>query len=1286
MLPIRIVGEKSAVDTFAFLDDGATVSIIDKSIARKAGISGKRTSISIVGIKGEKIPFDKCEKLDFTVKGHFGHEKIIGAVTADKVAFPKQTISTRLLEGLKIPPHVHIQEYYNAKAGILIGQDNWNLITPSETLRLKNNSVAASRTALGWTLHGPIINSVKSSGIVHLTQNVEALKELELLENLDKLVKGYFELESIGVQTEKTYSTEYDRAYKILNETSQFKGDHWETGLLWRHDFAPDVDSYPMAMKRLELLEKIMNRDPDYGRRYRAEMQRFIDMGYAVKIDKTKEAERVWYLPHFGVQNINKPDKIRLVFDAAAKSKGISLNDQLDSGPDLLQSLPGVLIRFRQYAVALSGDIKDMFLRVKIRKEDRGAQRFLWRDGNSEKEPDVYEMLTLIFGSKASPCSAIFVKNKNAKTFKVKNAKVLKGIIKDTYVDNFLTSCENAEEAEALMRDVIRVNSIAGFFMHSWTSNEKKIRGSQIGKSEMQLCDQENERVLGLFWDTENDFLKFNVHCKKIPREIMDGSRRPTKREILRVVMSVFDPLGLLAPYTMKAKLLLQEIWRSGIGWDEKVKDNEYEAWLTWVEGLKLIQDCRVLRCISPVGKSYKSIQLHVFCDASLSAFATAVYLRFEIENASAYVTLVMAKSRVAPLKPMTVPRLELQAALLGARVAKYVCQECEYKISRRYLWSDSSTVLGWIRSEPRTRQVFVAHRLGEIAELTSVAEWHWVPSKENPADDATRFSTTTLCSTDRWFTGPPFLHLPPSDWPKEKSISAEEKASIDQLEARKVYVGVVSAIPESSLSLPIRLLGWQGLLITARRIYGLVKRRIPYVNKPTDLELKKICENYWYREVQRECFTEEIISLEAGKKLSKNSRILSLNPYLDKNNIVRANGRVKSELLGDFNNQPIILHGKHFAIKALIKDYHRRFHHGSNDAVMNELRQNYYIIGLRAVLRSISSRCIVCRLQRGKPFDPIMGNLPQGRMAYRQRPFSHCGIDYFGPMVVAIGRRREKRWGALFTCLTTRAVHIELAHTLNADSAIMAIQRLAARRGAPLSLYSDCGTNFKAADKELREAIKSIDNKKMSAFALNKNILWHFNSPDAAFQGGIWERLVREIKTALRVILKEQAPREEVLITVLTEAEHSVNSRPLTHVSLDPRDNEALTPNHFLIGTSSAAINLGNPNPKTICHRKQWRIAQQFADAFWKRWLREYLPNLITRQKWKEQGDPIKLDDIVLIVDLQAPRNTWRKGHITRIFPGNDGETRVAEVQTPMGTYIRPVRRLIKLLGSTEV
>ena len=532
------------------------------------------------------------------------------------------------------------------------------------------------------------------------------------------------------------------------------------------------------------------------------------------------------------------------------------------------------------------------------------------------------------------------------------------------------------------------------------------------------------------------------------------------------------------------------------------------------------------------------------------------------------------------------------------------------------------------------------------------------MPTEENPADDATRFSKDPLQPNDRWFKGPSFLHLPESEWPIERTLTIKEQSAINELEMRKGYVGFV-ATPASKLSLTTRLLGWPGLLVLARRVLNIFNRwksfthskivakqqrcraKMNHVNlQPTNskpplaIEITRKCVNYWYRRVQMESFGSEVNGLQGKMKLHKESKILSLQPYLDMDGVMRANGRVKSTFAGRFNENPIILDGKHFAITALIQSFHRRFFHGSNNTVLNELRQDFQIVGLRKALLTIASRCIVCRIKKAKPFTPAMGNLPLGRMAYRLRPFTHSGLDLFGPLLVKIGRRREKRWGALFTCLTTRAIHVELVHSLTADSAIMAIQRLAARRGVPMSLYCDNGSNFHKAEKDLKEAVGKIDQEKVGSYARHKNIDWHFNPPEAPFMGGCWERLIRCVKVALYTVLNEQAPREEVLLTLLAEVEHSVNSRPLTHVSLDVRDEEALTPNHFLIGSSSGEVNLGHYDPKNVCLKKQWRIAQKFADAFWKRWLKEFLPSLLPRSKWTQGGEPIAVNDIVLIMD----------------------------------------------------
>ena len=356
------------------------------------------------------------------------------------------------------------------------------------------------------------------------------------------------------------------------------------------------------------------------------------------------------------------------------------------------------------------------------------------------------------------------------------------------------------------------------------------------------------------------------------------------------------------------------------------------------------------------------------------------------------------------------------------------------------------------------------------------------------------------------------------------------------------------------------------------------------------------------------------------------------------------------------------------------------RVRHGSNELVLNKIRQKYYIVGIRNALRSISHRCLKCRLLRARPRIPIMGPLPPGRVAYRQRPFSHCGIYYFGTMLVIIGRRREKRRGVLFTCLTTRAVHLELANSLSASSAIMAIQRLSARRGAPSVIYTDNGTNFRGASTELKSEIERINTDKQREYALQNGIKWVFIPPDAPRMGGAWEWLVRSVKVALRATLSEHTPTEEVLYTVLTEIEHSVNSRPLTYVSADPRDEEALTPNHFLIGASSGELKIDRVDAQHSCVKKQWLLARAFADAFWRRWMREYLSTLIERQKWRKDCQKPAVGDVVLIADYQAPRNDWRKGEIVEVYSGSDGTIRVAKVRTSKGDFVRAMHKLIPL------
>ncbi|XP_072934731.1 uncharacterized protein [Epargyreus clarus] len=304
--------------------------------------------------------------------------------------------------------------------------------------------------------------------------------------------------------------------------------------------------------------------------------------------------------------------------------------------------------------------------------------------------------------------------------------------------------------------------------------------------------------------------------------------------------------------------------------------------------------------------------------------------------------------------------------------------------------------------------------------------------------------------------------------------------------------------------------------------------------------------------------------------------------------------------------------------------------------------------------------------------------------MAHHQRPFSYCGADLFGPMEVTVGRRHEKRYGVLFTCLTIRAVHIELVPTLTSDSFIVALRRMAARRGWPTHMYTDNGTNLRGADKELRKSIMEMDQQALADGAMNHGTKWTFIPPASPHWGGAWERLIRSVKTSLRVVLKERAPKEETLMTLLAEVENIINSRPLTHVSVEVGSTEALTPNHFLLGTSYNLPQIGTFSDE-FYHRKQWRISQQLSDMFWKRWVKEVLPDMIPRRKWTKEQRPLQPGDLVYILDPDSPRNMWPRGLIEQVHPGRDGRVRVAIIKTKNGHLTRSTTRIARIPIANE-
>lgn len=1316
IIPVQATGPKDSVNTYALLDDGSTVTLIDDSIASLIGAKGPIDPLRIEAINELTTAETKSRRVRFTLNGLNNHTTDIQARTIKNLHVSPQGIPRQQIEDCEhLRDLSNVLTYENAKPTILIGQDNWHLLLASRVRKGKKNQPVASLTPLGWVLHGS-----HNRTIGHTVNFVSHITEAPHEEKLEDLMKHYFAVDSLCINPKKPQSDPEEQALRILKEnTIQTEEGRYETALLWKKEDIYLPNNYENSLTRLHHIEKKLDRDARLKEKYTEQMEALIRKGYAEPAPKEKTTDRTWYLPHFAVVNQMKPDKLRVVHDAAAKTKGVALNDLLLKGPDLLQSLPGVVMKFRQHKVAVTADIKEMFMQVKLKTADRDALRYLWRgDRRDDQPPEEYRMTSLIFGASSSPSTAIYVKDLNAKKHEETNPEAASAIIQKHYVDDYLDSFKSLEDAVRITTSVRDIHRKACFELKQWKSNAPALLhalGEEESTQQIELykTGEQIERVLGIIWKPETDELTFNLNLTRVPRDLIDG-KTPTKREALRIVMSLFDPLGFASPVTIKAKQMLQELWRRGTPWDEQIEEDMAEQWCDWMGHLRSLSNIAIPRRYLQYSDA-ASLELHIFTDASESAYSAVLFWRATAPNGEVSVSFVISKAKVAPLKLTSIPRLELQAAVMGTRLAEAVITEHERTPDSKTFWTDSRTVLTWIRTGSRSYKPYVAHRIAAIEEGTKVTEWRWVPTKSNVADDATRDVPIGFNKDHRWYRGPDFLYEDPSAWPTENTTVSPLECTSEE----RTHHIASSRINKLAEGLPqvSRFSNWDRLRYTTARVlqflqlcrsskrtvtYSRTKRNVradpDWRNKqktqvvqptrprntnektkqyyPVPAELLREAEELLMRSSQEDSFSTEIEAVKRHQPVDKESRLHQLSvEYI--NGALRLRSRIQAieAVSADFKS-PMVLDGNHSTVKLWIQSVHKQMHHAGVEATVNECRQRYWILRLRPVTRAILRQCLRCRMKTQLPPYPRTGDLPSCRLAHHKRPFTYTGVDYFGPLTVTVGRTNQKRYVAIFTCLTTRAIHLEIATSLSTDSAVMALRRMMARRGSPTQIWSDNGTNLKGADKELREAIDAATAEE----AAKRTISWRFIPPGAPFMGGAWERLVRSVKTALQATLHERRPTEEVLATLLAEVEYTVNSRPLTHVSVSSEDPEALTPNHFLLGGNGRVSTPGEFNDRDTINKTSWRAAQRLTDIFWTRWLREYLPELQNRREPHGRGPIVKIGDLVQIMDSNLPRNIWVRGRITATYPGPDNVVRTVDVTTKGGVLRRPVRKLIVL------
>jgi len=848
------------------------------------------------------------------------------------------------------------------------------------------------------------------------------------------------------------------------------------------------------------------------------------------------------------------------------------------------------------------------------------------------------------------------------------------------YVDNILSSVETEEDVMNYFSESRSLMSKVGFNLRSWTSNSQRLQ--DIAKTQ-GVHDSDNPvKVLGMRWDPELDTMEF---CQRR----LQTTANPTKRFILQESSKIFDPLGLLSPVTVRAKLLIQDLWKEQHTWDTPLPDSIKQKWSSIANDLNKTVGKSFPRQYFPQmnqARNIDDITLHVFVDASERSYGAVAYLCHRDQT-----SLVMAKNRISPLKTITLPRLELMAAVIGARLASHI--QTSLDITTIQFWSDSQIVLHWLKSTKPLKR-FVLNRVKEIQELTVGSKWSYCPTGENPADLLTRgLSAEKFGDSKLWRNGPSWL----SECFKWPQITLN--VHIPDEEADDIVV-TVSTADDSSTSGSDPSNGNSIHTIVDATTYSSYKKLLRvtvYVNRfisncktPSRAretgalsvtELRQ-AELLWILNTQSNSLKDEKDAIRS--KSSKISTVRQLRLFLDDDNAIRCGGRIHNAPIDEDAKFPYLLPKNHVITRLIVRDAHLEQLHSGVNATVTHLRQKFWIPCIRQITKSVIHKCVICRKVTSRPFNsPDSPPLPKCRLS-DSPPFTVTGVDFSGALYVKNDVGQEKKvYVCLFTCASTRAVHLEIVSDLTEDAFMQAFRRFTSRRSLPALMLSDNASTYMAAANYLKRFFYSPT---VRTALTQRGVQWMYIPKRAPWYGGFWERLIGLTKTALKKILGRAYVSMETLQTILTEVEAIMNDRPLTHVSSNVSDPEPLTPSHLLYGRRLIAL----PNPIDSADdvpqltkstaRRQLNTVHEFLNTFWRRWRCEYLTAL--REHHAASGSTqqtIKIGDVVQIHD-DTPRSRWKLAVIEELITGNDGRTRAAKLRTSNGLTNRPIVKLYPL------
>ena len=1294
---VRLTGPKGQTTVVtAMVDSGASVPVLSGRVMSRLQLKPLDEWLTLTGIEGPGSPIPRPTAWVTVSSMNSDWKRAIKTTILPKVTsdMPRHNLqAVRELPHLRdLAPLADPSFHVPKRVDLLLDVDCLNDILLPDKVSGPIGTPSAWRTLLGWGIMG-------SYSPAQLSQSKHSLS-----------VVASSPGEEVGLNSQLTRfwtQEELTRSSKVFSSMEKAVQLHFSS----THQYLPQKKRYMVSLPRQEGSLQLGESRPIAERRFLSNeaslirkgnleqfqgvMQEYIDLGHARLVTPQElgfPSTMSYYLPiHAVFKHSSSTTKLRIVFDASCSSTtGVSLNDMLAAGPTLHPPLDQILMRFRTYLVAVTGDISKMYREVELCPSDRQLHRFLWRPEKTQPIGD-YLMNRVTFGVTSSPYVAVKVLQQTADDHSSPTSSAHWHIHHSFYVDDLLAGAEDEDSALQLYQDLRQVLLQGGFQLRKWRSSSSQVLDQiplelQEAMPDKEMVDSHSAnypKALGIAWDSRKDALSVQV---QLPDQF-----RCTKRGVASDTAKSFDVLGWLSPFMLNMKILFQDMWKEQVDWDTPLKEELVVRHKQWREELPLLKNITIPRCYFSKGKR-KHVELHGFSDASTLAYSAVVYVRATYDDGSVSSMLVVAKTKVAPLKSVSIPRLELCGAVLLTELLVSTGAALQVDQSQWYGWCDSTAALGWLRGCPSRFKTYVANRVALAADNLAPEQWKHVSTNHNPADCASRgLSADELIHHPLWWHGPPWLLLDPIPIRPQPGVEAKDP----EVAAEEKEVSIHTVIAKVTGGWEFRFNNYNKLIRGTAQAFLFC--RILLSTRPGRSRIKpcsltvqqlKEAEEFLHKQSQQRSFGEDLSRLSAStpQPVKKSSRLKAVNPFLNRQGVLSVGGRLGKSLVSPLQAHPTILCSSDHLTKLIFSHYHQELLHCGPTLLLSHLSTMFYVVAARKLARSVCASCITCRRRAPRALSQMMGELP----APRVNPalcFFNTGLDYAGPIQLKRGNPRKptyvKGYLAIFVCLATKAVHIEVVSDQSTAALLSALRRFCSLKGLPRHIYSDNGSNFVGARHELHNLyiLLSLPSTEAAirSCLMSKKIDWHTIPQRAPHFGGIWEAAVKSTKHHLKRTVGSTKLYYEEMATVTHQIAACLNSRP--YLSLDCQDSDGelpLTSGHFLIGRPLQSYP-EEPGEVDLTLTDRWKLCQSLVQQFWESWSRSYLSSLQKRNKWVKPTPNLKEGDLVMMLDeskLQSSPmakpliSTWRMGKITATYPGSDGLVRAADVEVPLTIF----------------